>query len=134
MAGDRAPSPQEARTYAGWADDLTTIADALGHREFGVTGWPEGGPGQKFEKRFRDFEPADRASRHINITGLLEGSAMTKGEFSKNPSQQSFGGRLIHWVVVRQQRRADRKILTALATFPHRDNFTHELERRLAGQ
>jgi hypothetical protein len=56
---------------------------------------------------------------------------MTQGEFSKN---SSFGGRLIQWVVVRQQRRADRKILSALATFPYRDNFTHELERRLAGQ
>ena len=37
-------SPQAARTYAGWADDMTTIADALGYREFGVTGWSEGGP------------------------------------------------------------------------------------------
>ncbi len=37
-------SLQRSRTYAGWADDLTTIADALGHREFGVTGWSEGGP------------------------------------------------------------------------------------------
>ena len=37
-------SRQKTRTYAGWADDLTTIADALGHREFGVTGWSEGGP------------------------------------------------------------------------------------------
>jgi len=37
-------SPQKARTYAGWADDLVTIADALGHPEFGVTGWSEGGP------------------------------------------------------------------------------------------
>ncbi|MCW5889060.1 MAG: alpha/beta hydrolase [bacterium] len=37
-------SPQEGRTYAGWADDLTAVADALGHREFGVTGWSEGGP------------------------------------------------------------------------------------------
>jgi pimeloyl-ACP methyl ester carboxylesterase len=37
-------SPQKARTYAGWADDLVTIADALGHHEFGVTGWSEGGP------------------------------------------------------------------------------------------
>lgn len=35
---------QKDRTYAGWADDLTTIADALGYREFGVTGWSEGGP------------------------------------------------------------------------------------------
>ena len=37
-------SPQRARTYEGWADDLVTIADALGHQEFGVTGWSEGGP------------------------------------------------------------------------------------------
>jgi len=37
-------SPQNNRTYSGWADDLTTIADALGCREFGVTGWSEGGP------------------------------------------------------------------------------------------
>ena len=37
-------SPQKPRTYAGWADDLTTVADALGRREFGVTGWSEGGP------------------------------------------------------------------------------------------
>ena len=37
-------SPQKARTYAGWADDLITIADALGYHEFGVTGWSEGGP------------------------------------------------------------------------------------------
>ncbi|MEO3757820.1 alpha/beta hydrolase [Mycobacterium sp. B14F4] len=35
---------QEARTYAGWAEDLATVADALGYREFGVTGWSEGGP------------------------------------------------------------------------------------------
>jgi pimeloyl-ACP methyl ester carboxylesterase len=37
-------SPQEPRSYAGWADDLVAIADALGYREFGVTGWSEGGP------------------------------------------------------------------------------------------
>ena len=37
-------SPQKARSYAGWADDLVTIADALGYQEFGVTGWSEGGP------------------------------------------------------------------------------------------
>jgi pimeloyl-ACP methyl ester carboxylesterase len=37
-------SPQKARTYAGWADDLVSIADALGYQEFGVTGWSEGGP------------------------------------------------------------------------------------------
>jgi pimeloyl-ACP methyl ester carboxylesterase len=37
-------SPQKSRTYAGWAEDLTAIADALGYNEFGVTGWSEGGP------------------------------------------------------------------------------------------
>jgi pimeloyl-ACP methyl ester carboxylesterase len=37
-------SPQKARTYSGWADDLVAVADALGHHEFGVTGWSEGGP------------------------------------------------------------------------------------------
>lgn len=37
-------SPQAERSYAGWADDMTAIADGLGYREFGVTGWSEGGP------------------------------------------------------------------------------------------
>ena len=37
-------SPQSTRTYADWAADLVTVADVLGHREFGVTGWSEGGP------------------------------------------------------------------------------------------
>lgn len=37
-------SPQKPRSYAGWAEDLVTIADAVGHHEFGVTGWSEGGP------------------------------------------------------------------------------------------
>jgi pimeloyl-ACP methyl ester carboxylesterase len=37
-------SPQKARSYSGWAEDLVTVADALGFREFGVTGWSEGGP------------------------------------------------------------------------------------------
>jgi pimeloyl-ACP methyl ester carboxylesterase len=37
-------SPQKDRTYHGWADDLLTIADALGYAQFGVSGWSEGGP------------------------------------------------------------------------------------------
>ena len=37
-------SAQPARSYEGWADDMTRIADALGYTEFGVTGWSEGGP------------------------------------------------------------------------------------------
>jgi pimeloyl-ACP methyl ester carboxylesterase len=37
-------NPQKDRSYAGWADDLVAVADALGYQEFGVTGWSEGGP------------------------------------------------------------------------------------------
>jgi pimeloyl-ACP methyl ester carboxylesterase len=37
-------SPQADRTWSGWAEDLTAVADALGQRSFGVTGWSEGGP------------------------------------------------------------------------------------------
>jgi pimeloyl-ACP methyl ester carboxylesterase len=37
-------TPQKERSYSGWADDLVAIADTLGHHEFGVTGWSEGGP------------------------------------------------------------------------------------------
>lgn len=37
-------SPQKYRTFAGWAGDITAIADALHQREFGVMGWSEGGP------------------------------------------------------------------------------------------
>ena len=40
----RTVQSQKTRTYSGWADDLITIADALGYHEFGVTGWSEGGP------------------------------------------------------------------------------------------
>lgn len=37
-------SPQPGRTFADGATDTIALADALGHREFGVTGWSEGGP------------------------------------------------------------------------------------------
>lgn len=37
-------SPQRTRSYAGWADDMVAVADALGADTFGVTGWSEGGP------------------------------------------------------------------------------------------
>jgi pimeloyl-ACP methyl ester carboxylesterase len=35
---------QKHRSYSSWAVDLVAVADALGYREFGVTGWSEGGP------------------------------------------------------------------------------------------
>jgi pimeloyl-ACP methyl ester carboxylesterase len=37
-------TPQKYRSYESSANDLLTIADALGYREFGVSGWSEGGP------------------------------------------------------------------------------------------
>jgi pimeloyl-ACP methyl ester carboxylesterase len=37
-------SPAPGRTFEGWAGDLTAVADSLGHQEFGVVGWSEGGP------------------------------------------------------------------------------------------
>ena len=37
-------SPQKYRSYESWANDLLSIADALGYQEFGVSGWSEGGP------------------------------------------------------------------------------------------
>lgn len=37
-------SPQDNRTFEDWADDLVTLADALGYQQFGVSGWSEGGP------------------------------------------------------------------------------------------
>ena len=52
-----------------------------------------------------------------------------KGEFSK--TSPSVGGRLLRWVMVRQQRKADRDTLSTLAAPPYRDSFTTELERRL---
>jgi pimeloyl-ACP methyl ester carboxylesterase len=42
--GNGRSSPQKDRTYEGWADDLLTIADALGYPQFGVSAWSEGGP------------------------------------------------------------------------------------------
>ncbi len=42
--GNGQSSPQRDRSYQGWADDLTTLADALGYQQFGVSGWSEGGP------------------------------------------------------------------------------------------
>jgi pimeloyl-ACP methyl ester carboxylesterase len=37
-------SPQEQRTFSGWAGDLVAVADAFGQEKFGVSGWSEGGP------------------------------------------------------------------------------------------
>ena len=67
-------SRQKSRSYAGWADDLTAIADALGHREFGVTGWSEGGPWALAAAAYID----PRRLRHVS--SIAGGSYGTFGD------------------------------------------------------
>ena len=67
--GQGQSSPQKTRTYSGWADDLVAIADALGYREFGVTGWSEGGPW------------AIAAAAYIDPTRLRHVSSIAPGSY-----------------------------------------------------
>jgi len=67
-------SPQQERSYAGWADDLVAIADALGCREFGVTGWSEGGPWALAASAYID----QRRLRHVS--SIAGGSYGTFGD------------------------------------------------------
>jgi pimeloyl-ACP methyl ester carboxylesterase len=67
-------SPQQPRTYSGWADDLTTIADALGCQEFGVTGWSEGGPWALAAAAYID------PGRLRHVTSIAGGSYGTFGD------------------------------------------------------
>ncbi len=67
-------SPQAPRTYAGWAADMTTIADTLGCSEFGVTGWSEGGPWALAAAAYID----PRRLRHV--TSIAGGSYGTFGD------------------------------------------------------
>jgi pimeloyl-ACP methyl ester carboxylesterase len=84
-------SPQETRTYSGWADDLVTIADALGAQVFGVTGWSEGGPWALAAAAYID--PA----RLRHVSSIAPGSY---GAFGDNSAAQylskidAFGGSL----------------------------------------
>ncbi len=64
-------SPQAGRNYAGWADDMTAIADALGHHTFGVTGWSEGGPWALAAAAYID---PDRLRHVTNIAGGCYGT------------------------------------------------------------
>jgi pimeloyl-ACP methyl ester carboxylesterase len=82
-------SPQDARTYSGWADDLTAIADALGHREFGVTGWSEGGPWALAAAAYID--PA--RLRHVtNIAGGCYGTFGTNWAAQYLSKADALGG------------------------------------------
>ena len=64
-------SPPKEYSFAGWAQDMTTIADLLGCREFGVTGWSGGGPWALGAAAYID--PA--RLRHVsNIAGASYGT------------------------------------------------------------
>lgn len=77
--GNGQSSPQQERTYQGWADDLTTLADALGCEQFGVSGWSEGGPWALAAAAYID--PA--RLRHVSY---LAGAAF--GAFGDNSAKQ----------------------------------------------
>jgi pimeloyl-ACP methyl ester carboxylesterase len=84
-------SRQKTRSYSGWADDMVTIANALGYRAFGVTGWSEGGPWALAAAAYID--PA----RLRHISSIAGGSY---GTFGNNWAAQylskidAFGGAL----------------------------------------
>ena len=67
-------SPQAHRNYEGWARDLTHIADALGYRQFGVTGWSEGGPWALAAAAY--IEP----ERLIHVSSIAGGSYGALGD------------------------------------------------------
>jgi pimeloyl-ACP methyl ester carboxylesterase len=87
--GQGQSSPQKARTYSGWADDLVTVADALRAEQFGVTGWSEGGPWALAAAAYID--PA----RLRHVSSIAPGSY---GAFGDNSAKQylskidAFGG------------------------------------------
>jgi pimeloyl-ACP methyl ester carboxylesterase len=64
-------SPQANRSYAGWAGDMKAMADALGYRTFGVTGWSEGGPWALAAAAYID---PDRLRHVTNIAGGCYGA------------------------------------------------------------
>lgn len=77
--GQGQSSPQKTRTYSGWADDIVTVADALGYREFGVTGWSEGGPWALAAAAYIDPD------RLLHVSSIAPGSY---GAFGDNSAAQ----------------------------------------------
>jgi pimeloyl-ACP methyl ester carboxylesterase len=67
-------SAQQPRSYAGWADDLTAIADAFGRQQFGVTGWSEGGPWALAAAAYID------PRRLMHVSSIAGGSYGTFGD------------------------------------------------------
>lgn len=84
-------TPQKERTYARWAQDLLTVADALGHATFGVSGWSMGGPWALGAAAFID--PA--RLRHVtNIAGGCYGALGPNWAAPHLSKVDAFGGRL----------------------------------------
>lgn len=77
--GQGQSSRQKTRTYSGWADDIVTVADALGYREFGVTGWSEGGPWALAAAAYIDPD------RLLHVSSIAPGSY---GAFGDNSAAQ----------------------------------------------
>lgn len=68
--------PQSERSFAGWAKDLSVVADALGGDTFGVTGWSEGGPWALGAAAWMDPE------RLLHVSSLAPGSYGAFGDNS----------------------------------------------------
>lgn len=84
-------SRQRPRTFAGWAEDTTAVAEALGHREFGVTGWSEGGPWALAAAAYID--PA--RLRHVSCIAGANYGAFGEGWAAAHLSRvDAFGGAL----------------------------------------
>jgi pimeloyl-ACP methyl ester carboxylesterase len=82
---------RKARTYADWADDLSWIAEALGYRDFGVTGWSEGGPWALAAAAFID----PHRLRHVSsISGGSYGTFGDNWAADRLSKADALGGRL----------------------------------------
>lgn len=82
---------QKTRTFSGWADDLTAVADALGCQEFGVTGWSEGGPWALAAAAYID--PA-RLKHVSNVAGGCYGTFGDDWAAAHLSPADAFGGTL----------------------------------------
>lgn len=84
-------TPHRERSFKSWADDLVSVADALGAQRFGVVGWSEGGPWALAAAAYID------QARLVHVTNIAGGCY---GTFGANWAQRqlsrqdALGGRL----------------------------------------
>lgn len=89
--GQGRSSPQRARTYKNWTDDLLTVADSFGSEKFAVTGWSEGGPWALAAAAYLDPE---RLVHVACIAGGCYGTFGTNWAAKYLSKLDAFGGRL----------------------------------------